>query len=520
MTAPDLTDVEAVLHERFGFRELRPGQAAVLGSVLSGRDALAVMPTGGGKSLCYQLPAVLRPGITLVVSPLISLMQDQVEALRQRGIAAGAIHSALSLDERRRVFADMSEADHFLLYVAPERLRSPRFADWFRKAPIGLVAIDEAHCISQWGHDFRPDYRELRQLRDWRPDTPMLGLTATATPQVLDDIEVQMGLSGADRHIWGFYRPNLYYQVEWCHNDEEKLAWLEAAIDQFPDGRIIVYCGTRKQTEELSAHLSRKGHRCGYYHAGLAPEIRDRTQQRFGDGELRILAATNAFGMGIDHPDIRLVIHMQMPANIESLYQEMGRAGRDGDDSTCLLLYARKDRRLQEWFIQQSDAEADVAEARRRALDLLVQYAEGGECRHAGILTYFRDQQRIDACGHCDACDLESPRRVTMDQPPKRSLSKRARVRKAKKLTLDVDKGKALTGDALELQRHLKQWRKDFAAEQELPAFAIFSNRTLRELAERQPTTLEELEQIYGIGPQKLEWFGDTLLREIRKARS
>ena len=515
-------DLQAVLQARFGFSALRRGQTEIVASVLAGRDALAVLPTGGGKSLCYQLPAVARSGITLVISPLISLMDDQVSSLQQKGIAAGAIHSGHELDDKRSVFQDLRQTDRFLLYVSPERIQTPRFLEWFRQQQIALVAIDEAHCISQWGHDFRPEYQRISVLRELRPEVPMLALTATATPLVLDDIATTLKLSEPDRHVYGFYRPNLYYQVEFCDNDAQKFSYITDGIRQFPKGRIIVYCGTRKQTEELSAALSQLFSGVGYYHGGLDTGVREDIQKRYDRGETRILCATNAFGMGIDHPDVRLVMHFQMPGNIESLYQEMGRAGRDGNDSTCLLLYSKRDKGLHAFFIEQSGAVGKVRNQRWDALNTLVQYAEGGDCRHAGILTYFRDAQRLESCGHCDSCDVDSPRRVrsaeaALTQATGEAMAgKKKKIAKAKKVTLAVDAGKALEGEALERQRALKAWRKEFAQKNDMPAFVVFSNKTLREMAVHNPETDAELLAISGIGEQKLEAYGTEILRVLR----
>ncbi len=518
MSAAGEVDPVQVLVERFGFEDFRPGQREIIDSVMAGRDTLAVMPTGGGKSVCYQLPAVARPGITLVISPLIALMDDQVAALDDFGIPAGCIHSGKDRDQKRDIFAAMRHEDRFLLYVSPERVQMDGFQSWFRGQDIDLIAVDEAHCVSQWGHDFRPDYQRISQLRELRPEIPILALTATATPQVLDDVAVQLGMTDPDRHVYGFYRPNLYYQVEHCDNDDQKMAYLRQALADFPDGRAIVYCGTRKVTEAVAVELSRELDGVGHYHAGMGTEWRERIAADYDAGRIRILAATNAFGMGVDHPDVRLVVHFQIPANIESLYQEMGRAGRDGQDSTCLVLFAQKDKGLQSYFIQNSDAPYDEINRRWRGLDNLLAYLDGGECRHAGILTYFQDQMRIDACGHCDVCDIGSSRRV---QPDQASLDRTRKPKSKKKTVLlpDVVAGTALAGDALERQRHLKEWRKEFAKANDMPAFMIFSNKTLRALAETDPRTSDELLDIHGLGEKKVEIYGRLILEQLELLR-
>ncbi|HKX13077.1 MAG TPA: ATP-dependent DNA helicase RecQ [bacterium] len=503
------TEWLALLRDRFGHSGFRHGQEGILRSVFQLRDTLAVMPTGGGKSLCYQLPALARPGLTVVVSPLISLMKDQVRLLRQRGIPAGCLHTGQSYQEKREVFAELGSNDRFLLYLSPERVQKPGFATWLQGRPISLFAIDEAHCVSAWGPDFRQDYHRLSLLRELRPEVPILALTATATPRVLKDIATQLKMEGAARHVYGFYRPNLFYQVETCESDLVKTAWLKQALSQHPTGKILIYCGTRKQCESLREELSRSFAGVDLYHAGLETEQRHQVQADFAAGTTRILAATNAFGMGIDHPDVRLVVHFQMPANIESYYQEIGRAGRDGQDSTCLLLYAKRDKGLHAYFIGQSQAEARHLDQRWRALETMVQFVEGGECRHAGILTYFRDSQRITACGHCEVCAPDSPRRVHLDREKIPLPATRSRKGKARSEA-------PLDASGQERREALQEWRKTFAKSQDVPAFLVFSNKTLDDLAAKNPGSLDALASVYGLGPQKIERFGAEILAVLR----
>lgn len=505
--------IESILKNRFGFDSFREGQEDVIRSVLARKDTLAVMPTGRGKSLCYQIPALSLKGITLVVSPLIALMRDQVAALRQKGVSAGCLYSGQTFEEKKEVFAEISRSDHALLYLSPERVQKEGFSQWVKDKKISLFAIDEAHCISQWGPDFREDYHRLSLLRDLRPDVPVLALTATATPIVLNDIIRQLKLKEPDRHVHGFYRQNLYYQVEWCESEDAKFQMALQALRQTPSGRVIIYCGTRRVCEGLAQSLGSHFSGVGFYHAGMATEERTRVQEEFADGTLRILVATNAFGMGIDHPDIRLVLHFQMPANIESYYQEVGRAGRDGGESTCLLLYSRKDRALQVFFIRESKADAATLKRRWRALDTITQFLEGGECRHAGILTYFKDSHRLKSCGHCDVCAPESPRRILtpeIEVPVKRKAVSKSAKKK------EVFEG-SLSREAELRMEVLKEWRKQYADAHDVPAFLVFSNKTLRDLAVKAPDSEVELLQVYGLGPNKVEHFGREILEQLRQ---
>lgn len=513
--------LESLLHERFKLAGFRLGQKPILDDILADKDVLAVLPTGGGKSLCFQLPALAKNKLVIVVSPLIALMKDQVSSLTRLGIPAGCLHSGQSEEEKLEVFRRISAGGAFVLYLSPERVQKEGFRRWIENKPIALFAIDEAHCISQWGHDFREEYGQLEVLKKFRADVPILALTASATPIVLRDIARRLGLRSPALHVHGFYRPNLYYQVETCDDEEEKMFFLRQAIEQTPEGRVIVYCGTRKSVEEVAGNLGRSFDGVAYYHAGLSPEDRTTTQDSYERGESRILVATNAFGMGIDHPDVRLVVHYHMPANIDALYQEMGRAGRDGLPSTCLMLYAKKDKGLQSFFITQSDASPDIKRLRWNTLEALVNYAEGGECRHSGILTYYHDSQRIEACGHCDTCVPDSPRKIrrpafvrTGAYPAAESRS--AKKKKAKKAAIAAEENMdSLQRDRLAL---LKEWRKRKARELDVAAFMVFSDKTLRHLAEENPRSREELSHIYGIGDQKLEAFGGEVLRELGHA--
>jgi len=513
------TSNENLLKKYFNLPGFRRGQKEIIEAVLAKKDVLAVLPTGGGKSLCYQYPAVHFQKLVIVISPLIALMKDQVASLRRNGIPAGCLHSGQSDDEKRDVFAELNKGGAFVLYLSPERAQKEGFQKWIQQRPIALFAVDEAHCVSQWGHDFREEYAQLNILKKLCPQVPVLALTASATPTVLDDISKHLQLKNPERMVHGFYRSNLYYQVELCENEEAKLEFLLQSIKSTPQGRIIVYCGTRRITETTAALLEKKFSHVGFYHAGLSPEVRAQTQDAYARGDLRILVATNAFGMGIDQPDVRLVVHYQIPANIDALYQEMGRAGRDGAESTCLTLYSKKDKGLQSYFIHNSEAPEEIKSARWRNLDALVNYSEGGECRHAEILTYYKDSQRIERCGHCDVCDPSSGRRikkpalalVKLDVALEKIKSTLKKSKKPKASDVDVEL------DEVQLARFekLKKWRRDKAKELDAPAFVVFSDQTLKHLAVRNPQNLAEMRSVYGIGDAKIEKFGWDVLAEL-----
>ncbi len=598
----------SLLKQHFGYDEFRPGQEAIISNALAGRHSLVVMPTGGGKSLCYQLPALARGGLTLVVSPLIALMKDQVDALRANGIAAEFLNSSLDSVASAAVERSAQAGSVSLLYVAPERVTMPGFRRFLRTLDLRLIAIDEAHCISEWGHDFRPDYRALSELRAEFPDTPVMALTATATEQVRRDIVGQLRLDGDKEFVSGFDRANLTYRAL-----PRAGAWetLLSLLNERRGQAVIVYCFSRKETEELAEGLTAQGHPAAAYHAGLDADTRRLTQERFSDGDVPIVAATIAFGMGIDKPDIRLVVHYTLPKSIEGYYQETGRAGRDGLPSDCALFFSEGDQRKHDFFIKRI-AHSELQRASRQQLRQMVDYARLQSCRRKYLLAYFGETMAGNSCGNCDMC-LAERRTVDITVAAQKILSAVIRtgerfgiahvndvllgsgkqrvkelghdqltvygivkdydrnglrrladglvergllergdgqyatvsvtaagrewLRSRASLTLDLPvaeqpgskerrpERKAAATDRLVaaadydsgLLERLRALRRRLADEQGVPAFVVFGDATLRGLASAKPRNRQEMLRVSGIGPAKLERYGEVFLAAIQE---
>lgn len=401
-------ELESLLKQYFGYTSFRPGQHEVIQTLLEGRDCLAIMPTGAGKSICFQLPALIQPGVTLVISPLISLMKDQVDSLVNQEIPATYINSQCTFEESKARFAAIRAGRVKLVYISPERLENEFFTSFMQSLPISMFIIDEAHCVSQWGHDFRPSYCAIKDWIAALPRRPVVGaFTATATEKVKEDMMTLLGLEKERIFIGGFDRPNLYFRVV---RTNRKLDFALAYVQQHQEDSGIIYAATRKEVDRVYEELTRRGIRAGRYHAGLSDDVRRTMQDAFTYDRLQVIVATNAFGMGIDKSNVRYVIHYQMPKNIESYYQEAGRAGRDGAPGECILLFSRQDIMIQKFLIEQSVHDPQQQAVEFRLLNAMVRYCEGNHCLRHYILTYFGEHpswQRCEKCGNCDQETVE-----------------------------------------------------------------------------------------------------------------
>ncbi len=400
MTQLTAKNPEQILHSVFGYTGFRGRQQEIIETVIRGADSLVVMPTGGGKSLCFQIPALALGSTALVISPLIALMQDQVTALQENGVRAAFLNSTLSSNQFQKVIKDLLAGELDLLYLAPERLMQEGTINLLSNLSVSLIAIDEAHCVSQWGHDFRPEYLQLNELSRLFPGIPRIALTATADPLTQRDICQRLDLSQPEIFICGFDRPNIRYLIEERDNPRKQiLSFLNNHICECG----IIYCSTRKETEELASFLHSKGYNCAAYHAGLKNDLRSEILARFQASEAMIVVATIAFGMGVDKPDVRFVAHMNLPRSIEAYYQETGRAGRDGNPAEAWMIYGLKDLILQQKFIDASDGSEDFKRVSREKLSALLAFCETATCRRQVLLRYFA-QNTDTKCNNCDTC--------------------------------------------------------------------------------------------------------------------
>jgi ATP-dependent DNA helicase RecQ len=591
----------------FGYPDFRPGQDDIVAEVLSGRDVLAVMPTGAGKSMCYQLPAIVSGGLVVVVSPLIALMRDQVAQLRTNGVPAAALNSSIDFDEVRSIRDDLAAGRLRLLYVAPERLARPDTREMLARAGVTSIAVDEAHCISQWGHDFRPEYREIGAFAEAIGDPQIVALTATADAATRDEIVAGLFRREPTVFVHGFDRPNLFLAMR------PKTSLRRQILDFLAPRKGtsgIVYCTSRRQTEEIAEALCAAGHRALPYHAGLDAETRSKNQDVFVAEDGVVMAATVAFGMGIDKPDVRFVVHAGLPKSVEAYYQEIGRAGRDGLPAETLTLYGTDDIVLRRRQIEESDAADDQKRIERRRLESLIALAETPRCRRVSLLAHFGETEPREPCGHCDVCRdgvvtfdgtvaaqkalsamvrtgerfgevhlvsillgetsdaisrfghdglktfgcgkeyskaewraifrqilalglaevdvvahgrwyvtaagvevLKGQRQVAMNARTVEAAAERRKKRDRRGGAADL----GLDGDDAVLFDALKRCRAEIARELDAPAYVVFADRTLIELARERPASKTEMAEIHGVGAAKLARFADAFLAVIRE---
>lgn len=496
--------MEDILKKHFGYDEFKPMQKEVIGKIIERKDVLAIMPTGGGKSLCYQVPALRLPGLTIVISPLISLMKDQVDSLKANGIPAEYINSTLTSRESLKIELGIINGNIKLLYIAPERLNSESFTRLIRTSEISLIAVDEAHCISEWGHDFRPSYRELKSLREYFPETPIISLTATATERVRNDIINELSLKNPEIFISSFDRGNLNLNVMRKKDSFDKILNI---LKSRKEDSAIVYCYSRKEVENISKRLNENGLSSLPYHAGLESEARKHNQELFIKDKVNIIVATIAFGMGIDKPDVRLIIHHTFPKTIEGYYQEIGRAGRDGLPSDCILFYTWGDKRKHEFFIDQLTDDSSK-EKEREKMQKVMNYCEANHCRRKNILKHFGEDYEKQNCGKCDVC-------LGTRQTLNKGFEKEYVSEKISSQKIDKTKEEKPIEYNKGLFIKLKILRRKLADEKKVPPYVIFSDNSLQEMAFYLPKDRDEFLNIKGVGQQKLDDFGDLFIKEI-----
>ena len=490
------------LRRYWGYDSFRPLQQRIVRSLLQGRDACVVMPTGGGKSLCYQLPAALLDRQTvIVISPLIALMQDQVAQLGEMGISAAALNSTLADAQQSKLIAEAQRGQFRLLYVSPERLARPDTIDWLKRTPVSFFAIDEAHCISEWGHEFRPEYRQLSRLREHFPDRPIAAFTASATQRVRHDILAQLRLREPEKYIASFHRPNLSYLVKACDRKTQGDLLLRA-LRRHEGNNVIVYAPTIQRVGETVAFLGEKGIPAIGYHGKMDAAERKENQERWMSDDVRVLVGTIAFGLGINKAAVRAVVHLSLPKSIEQYYQEAGRAGRDGLPADCLLLWQKRDAGLLAHFIGEI---GDAAEKKRawERYDQIRGFVESANCRHLQICTHFGEKPKWKSCSACDVCHGE-PEWLSQALPSPAHKPRRT--------------DQAFEGDP-EMWAALREWRLDSAKQRKVPAFTVMHDRSLEELCRVRPGSLAELRGVHGFGERKTAMYGAQILGVLARFR-